>query len=148
MKGGAPTSNFIFGFLLILWSLMYNNPILAGIGAFLFIYSIFENKKFNIILYLVLIWAILATSLILSFIQFSSPFYQGNILLNCLLAIFLISWVFLNAYDITHDYKLSKIFQMKDQQLKNQSPFIKNVILLVGIIAAVFVSFLIVNYYL
>lgn len=146
MKGSAPKSNYIFALLAIFYSLIYQNLILSGLGVFLIIYTIFENKKFNIKLYLILIGVILVTSLILSFIQFSSPSYHGNMLLNLILAIFLILCVFSNAYDITHDYKLSKIFQTKNQQLKNQSPIMKNVILVIGIIISVFVAFLIVNY--
>lgn len=146
MKRSALKSNYIFPLLAILWSFRYQNPLLAGIGVFVIIYTIYENKKFNIKLYLILIGTILVTSLILSFIKFSSPSYHGNILLNSLLAIFFISWVILHAYDITHDYNISKIFEMKDQQLRNLNPFMKNIFLVIGIIISVFVAFLLVNY--
>jgi len=147
MKRGALIFNLFWSFLFILWSSMYQNPLFAGIGAFLFTFIIFEYKKFNIKLYLIIIGGILVISLISSFIRFSSPIYHGNMLFNFLLAIFLISWVTLQAYDVTNDYKISKIFEIWDQQLRNQSQLNKDVIAIALLVIGLIVGALIGIYY-
>ena len=143
MKRSALLYNTFFLLPLLVWSSIYHNPILAGLYVFVVITSIFEYKKYyNIKLYLVLIGAILVISLILTFIQLSSPSYQGNTLLTSLSAVLFIFLAILAIYDYTHDYKISKILQMR-----NVSPLTKNIIAITLLIIGSIVGLLIGIYY-
>jgi hypothetical protein len=143
MKRSTLLINFYLCIILFGLSFTYYNPIFAGIGAYLFITTIFEYKKYhNIKLYLVLIGAILIISLISTFIQLSSPSSPGNTLLIYLSAILFIGLVILTMYDYNHDYKVSKILQMK-----NVSPLSKDIITIVLLIIGLIVGWLIGVYY-
>lgn len=132
MKRETPLSDLIFGFIWIGLYLQHPNYIvLAGIGLFSLITSIFEIKNYhNNKLYLAITGAILAVFLTLAYFQISSPQYTGILLVNFFSITLFIFLIIIGTYDFTHDYKLSKL------QIKNQRPLIKYGIPVIIIITA------------
>ena len=144
MKRGAPKTNLLFGSYAIFLYLLHQDYILLfGLGIFGIITGLFEMKNYyNNKLYLAVTGAILTISLILSYIQLSSPSYHGDMLLNYASIIFLIFLTIIGAYDFTHDYKFSKILQMK-----NVSPKVKNIIAIMLLFAGLITGLLIIYVY-
>ena len=120
-------------------SLSINSIVLAGMGILSIILSLFENKNYNNkrLIFAVAI-VILAISLVLTYFQLLSPSYSGNKLVNYSLAIIFTIMLIAIVYDFTHNYKISEIFDRKDQQLRDQSQLTKDSIaitlLIIGLI--------------
>jgi hypothetical protein len=119
MKQNISLLGILFVFSVILWPLLHPNYIiLAGFGI-LAITVLFEIKNYRNNKLYFLIGLILAISLILTYIQMSSPLYPGDRLFRLFNYILTIGYTFgiiMAAYDFTHDYKLSKM-QINDQPL-------------------------------
>lgn len=128
MKQGAPKTNIIVGISNIFVYLANQEYlILLGLGIFLIITGLFEIKNYrNNKLYLTITGVIFAIFLILTYIQLSSPLYQGNRLFNYLAIILFSSVLIIGAYDFTHNYKLSKM------QIKDQKPLIRYGVPIIG----------------
>ncbi|MBI5458758.1 hypothetical protein [Methanobacterium sp.] len=126
----------------MLVALMNNSLIFGGFCIFGIVLSMFEIKKFDNNKLLLLIGAlILAISLILAYFQLSSLSYSGNKLFNYFFAIVFILTVLLWAYDLTHDYELSKISLMENvsQKMKNLLAILLLVLgVIVGLLIGVF----------
>ena len=124
-------------------SLSINSIVLTGRGILSIILSIFENKNYNDkkLIFLVAI-VILAISLVLTYFQLLSPSYSGNRLVNYSLAIFFTIILIAMVYDFTHNYRISEIFDRKDQQLRDQSQLTKDCIAIIVLITGLIVGLL------
>jgi len=121
MKHGNPLFFLFIGVSLIASSLSTHHILLGGMGVFSIILSLFERKGYDNDKILILIATlILVISLILTYFQLSSPSYSGDRLVNYILAILFTLSIFIGAYDVTHDYKFSKIIKMKNVSQKKK----------------------------
>lgn len=117
--------------------------ILAGFSIWAFITYLFKIKNYNNTkIYFTTNALVLIFFLILTFIQLSSPLYTGNLLISYILAAFFILTIIIAAYDFTHDYKISEIFQ-----LRNLSQLTKDIIAIILLIAGLLVGLLLGTYY-
>lgn len=129
-----PISNLLIGIGLLSGSLATNYIVLGGMGLFSIIIGIFEIKKYNNEKLLLVIAAlILSISLILTYFQQSSTLYSVDTLINYILAIFFALVIIMGAYDITHNYKISKNMQMNNLS-QSRKDIIAIVLLLAGLI--------------
>ena len=78
-------------------------------------------------------------SLTLTYLQLSSPLYSGDRLGNYILAILCTLSIIIGTYDITQDYKLSKISKMENvgQKMKN---IIAIFLLILGILVGLLIG--------
>lgn len=119
MEKGSPKNNIILGSIFMIVAVANNYIMFEGLCAFLIVLGIFESKKYdNNKLLLSITILILAISLILTYFQMSAPSYSGNVFFNYLVAVLFVLIVILFAYDLTHDYKLSKISKMENTSQK------------------------------
>ena len=116
--------------------------ILVGFGIWVFITSLFEIKNYQNKLYLAITALILAIFLILTYFQLLSPLYSGNKLISYILAILFTLTIIISIYDLTHDYKISKILQMN-----NTSPLVKDIIAIILLITGLIVGLWLGLYY-
>ena len=133
----------LMGIIVIGQAFLYNYIILVGIGVCIILNSIFQSKKYDNYKLQVAIYALIfAISLILTYFQVSSPSYSGNVLIAFGLAILFLLAITTDAYDLTHDNKISLTLQMNNVSQKN-----KDIIAIGLLILGVIVGFLIVNYF-
>ena len=140
MKHGNPLFFLLIGISLIAPSISTHYILLGGMGLFSIIISIFERKEYDNDKILILIATlILVISLILTYFQLSSPSYSGNRLGNYILAILFTLSIIIGTYDITQDYKLSKISKMENvgQKMKN---IIAIFLLILGILVGLLIG--------
>ncbi|MBI5679522.1 MAG: hypothetical protein HZC47_01290 [Methanobacterium sp.] len=135
MKLNSPIWAILVGIYLIFLSLLGNHVFfMAGVGIYCITTGIFEMKNYhNNKLYLAITGVILVTSLIITFIQLSSPLYTVNNLIETVFTIFLTFGIIIVTYDYTHDYKLSKI------QINDQRPLIRYGAPIIGSIITLFI---------
>lgn len=139
MEKGSPKNNIILGCIFMIVAVANNYIMFEGLCAFLIVLGIFESKKYNnnkLILSITIL--ILAISLILTYFQMSSHSYSGNVFFNYLVAVLFVLIVILFAYDLTHDYKLSKISKME-----NTSQKMKDIIAIILLVMGAIVGLLI-----
>ncbi len=139
MKQGSPKTNIIFGFLFILMAWNCNSIIFGGFGVFSIVLGIFSSKNYNSKLFLLISSLILVVSLIFAYFQLSSPSYSGNKLINYIFAILFVLITIFSAYDITHDYKLSKISKMENTSQKMKD-IIAILLLFIGVIVGLLIG--------
>lgn len=140
MKHGNPLVFLFLGISLIASSLSNHIILFGGIGVFSIIISLFESKKYDNDKILILIaTVILVISLILTYFQLSSPLYSGDRLGNYILAILCTLSIIIGAYDVSHDYKLSKISKMENvgQKMKD---IIAILLLILGILVGLLIG--------
>ncbi|AEG17664.1 hypothetical protein [Methanobacterium paludis] len=143
MKQKASLINLLWIIPIILVYLQHPEyTILAGFGIWVFITSLFEIKNYQNKLYLAINALILAIFLILTYFQLSLPLYSGNKLISYILAILFTLTIIISTYDLTHDYKISKILQMN-----NTSPLVKDIIAIILLITGLIVGLWLGLYY-
>ena len=132
----------LMGIIVIGQAFLYNYIILVGIGVCIILNSIFQSKNDNYKLQVAIYALIFAISLILTYFQVSSPSYSGNVFIACGLAILFLLAITTDAYDLTHDNKISLTLQMNNVSQKT-----KDIIAIGLLILGLIVGFLIVNYF-
>jgi len=140
MKHGNPLFFLFIGISLIASSLSTHIILLGSIDIFSIIISFFERKEYDNDNILILIaTVILVISLTLTYLQLSSPLYSGDRLGNYILAILCTLSIIIGTYDITQDYKLSKISKMENvgQKMKN---IIAIFLLILGILVGLLIG--------
>ena len=130
----------LLGIIIIVQSLFNDYIIYGGLGLYLIIIIIFQDKKyFNNKIRVAVSTLILAISLILTYFQLSSPAYSENPLIAYILAILFSLIIIIDAYEITHDYRISKSLQMNNVSQKNKD-IITIGLLIAGIIAGLLIG--------
>ncbi|MFA0833623.1 MAG: hypothetical protein ACC609_06405 [Methanobacterium formicicum] len=140
MEKGNPLIIILLGICTLLSSSKYNSIFLAGLGVVLIAYGIFMNKKYIDKLIVLIILLVLVISIILTYLQLLSPLFSGNKLTIYLLAIFVTLSYCLIIYDMTHDYKISKILEMNNinQRTKN---IVFIIVSIIGVLLVFYLGF-------